>query len=170
MICHYLDDVDRQPTSVAVKQQVGQTMGCLRSQDEGTDGTSQYVDVERCVVLSGELTDGGLEVGAATHGLDLQPDEEVSGVGAGELLALREVSAHVGTRPGNGVDESGTIRTGPGDDELVGFRHDRYGSRPRRIGGRDLANRIAAIRCPAVFLSGESERNTFSTILNTKCR
>lgn len=57
MIRHDLDNVDWQPTSVPVKQQVRQTMGRFGGQDEGTDGTPQLVDVDSSVALSGELAD-----------------------------------------------------------------------------------------------------------------
>jgi len=67
MIRHDLDNVDWQPTSVPVKQQVRQTMGRFGGQDEGTDGTPQLVDVDSSVALSGELADGRLEVGAAAR-------------------------------------------------------------------------------------------------------
>ena len=67
MIRHDLDDVDWQPTSVSVKQQVRQAMGRFGGQDEGTDGTSQLVDVDSSVALSGEFTDGRLEVGPAAR-------------------------------------------------------------------------------------------------------
>ena len=52
MIRHDLDNVDWQPTSVPVKQQVRQTMGRFGGQDEGTDGTPQLVDVDSSVALS----------------------------------------------------------------------------------------------------------------------
>lgn len=67
MIRYDLDDVDWQPTSVSVKQQVRQAMGRFGGQDEGTDGPSQLVDVDSSVALSGEFTDGRLEVGPAAR-------------------------------------------------------------------------------------------------------
>ena len=67
MIRHYLDDVDWQPAGVPVKQQMRQTMGRFGSQDESTDGTSQFIDVKGCVVSLGELADGRFEVGSAAH-------------------------------------------------------------------------------------------------------
>jgi len=119
VVAQHQRNLDRQLAGALAEQEVVHAVSSRRREHEGAKRTPDHVDDGDHVVALHDRGERALQLGPVGGRFHLQAHEEAAGVGAGELLALRDVAACLHDGAADRVHDSGLVGADQRDHPMV---------------------------------------------------